>query len=589
MSGGIINQRYQEFVPTTPGDWSPVPTKNSDALDQLAANAVAAYTPLSNIRYVDRTIGNDVTGNGSINKPYQTIQAALNSIGDSTSAADVKVPAAVFITAGSYDENLTIPTGRIVSLYALGTVILGDGALANWGSTTPRSISCTFDNASVFGSDIKPALNLIGVPQSDATSTFVAESGMFRVSGDINIAGNGLSHTVNFHSAWIDGVINKTAIGLTNFQSYRSLFVGALNMGTATIIERAEDSQFNALITVDGYNAFINSEIRAGLTCATNFDTIPPSGLFHTSFTGVFTAPANGVKLDPTSYYFFKTNAATLGGAASIVLLSDAEGLKYTPTTPGDWGVVPANVQAALDELAATAGGGTVTDVTASAPLASTGGTTPDISIPQSGAGTDGYLSSADWNTFNNKQPAGNYITDLTGDVTASGPGSVAATIAANAVTNSKLAQMAAATIKGNNTGGASDPLDLTGTQTTALLDVFTDLLKGLAPASGGGTTNFLRADGTWAAPGGGGSVMKGYFHKVTAGEVAAKAITLPVAPATDAEVMAAVRGGSPLLNDAADPGNGDYAVTGTAFNWTALGLDGVIAADDWLVIWYQQ
>lgn len=41
-----------------------------------------------------------------------------------------------------------------------------------------------------------------------------------------------------------------------------------------------------------------------------------------------------------------------------------------------------------------------------------------------------GCLSAADWTTFNGKQPAGNYITALTGDVTASGPGSVAATLA---------------------------------------------------------------------------------------------------------------------------------------------------------------
>jgi hypothetical protein len=33
------------------------------------------------------------------------------------------------------------------------------------------------------------------------------------------------------------------------------------------------------------------------------------------------------------------------------------------------------------------------------------------------------------------------------------------------------------------------------------LENLFSDLLKGLVPASGGGTTNFLRADGTWAAP----------------------------------------------------------------------------------------
>jgi len=40
-----------------------------------------------------------------------------------------------------------------------------------------------------------------------------------------------------------------------------------------------------------------------------------------------------------------------------------------------------------------------------------------------------GYLSSTDWNTFNGKQASGSYITALTGDGTASGPGSVALTL----------------------------------------------------------------------------------------------------------------------------------------------------------------
>lgn len=42
----------------------------------------------------------------------------------------------------------------------------------------------------------------------------------------------------------------------------------------------------------------------------------------------------------------------------------------------------------------------------------------------------NGYLSSTDWTTFNGKQAAGNYITALTGDGTAAGPGSVAFTLA---------------------------------------------------------------------------------------------------------------------------------------------------------------
>ncbi len=40
---------------------------------------------------------------------------------------------------------------------------------------------------------------------------------------------------------------------------------------------------------------------------------------------------------------------------------------------------------------------------------------------------------------------------------------------------------------------------------TEANLNAFTSVAEGLTPASGGGTTNFLRADGTWATPPGGG------------------------------------------------------------------------------------
>jgi hypothetical protein len=52
---------------------------------------------------------------------------------------------------------------------------------------------------------------------------------------------------------------------------------------------------------------------------------------------------------------------------------------------------------------AAAASGG-VTEVTATAPLSSTGGNTPDISIPQSTELEDGYLSASDWILFKEKQ-----------------------------------------------------------------------------------------------------------------------------------------------------------------------------------------
>jgi hypothetical protein len=52
----------------------------------------------------------------------------------------------------------------------------------------------------------------------------------------------------------------------------------------------------------------------------------------------------------------------------------------------------------------AAAGGGAVTDITVNAPLFTTGGTTPDLSISEADASTDGFITATDWNTFNGKQ-----------------------------------------------------------------------------------------------------------------------------------------------------------------------------------------
>ena len=79
--------------------------------------------------------------------------------------------------------------------------------------------------------------------------------------------------------------------------------------------------------------------------------------------------------------------------------------------------------------------------------------------------------------------------------------------------TLSSQADLVAALAGKSNTGHTHAQADVTGlvAALAAKSDVghahatFTAVADGFAPLSGGGTTNFLRADGTWASPGGGG------------------------------------------------------------------------------------
>jgi hypothetical protein len=92
-----------------------------------------------------------------------------------------------------------------------------------------------------------------------------------------------------------------------------------------------------------------------------------------------------------------------------------------------------------------------------------------------------------------------NAIATLTGDVTSSGGVNAATTIAAGAVSLTKMANLAANSIIGNNTGSPATPIALTLAQATAMLNLATAALKGLIPAWPNDVTKFFRGDGTYA------------------------------------------------------------------------------------------
>lgn len=100
------------------------------------------------------------------------------------------------------------------------------------------------------------------------------------------------------------------------------------------------------------------------------------------------------------------------------------------------------------------------------------------------------------WDDFTDTGGVG--LSQLTGDVTAGpGTGSQAATIANDAVTNAKAANMAASTIKGRAAGaGTGDPTDLTGAQVNTIIGrtkTFGIVIDGGGSAITTGVKGFVR------------------------------------------------------------------------------------------------
>jgi len=183
-----------------------------------------------------------------------------------------------------------------------------------------------------------------------------------------------------------------------------------------------------------------------------------PGWLGYTPVTEARTITINGTTQDLSANRTWSVGTVT--SVAALTLGTSGTDLSSTVATGTTTPVITLNVPTAS---AANRGALSSTDwstfntkvgsVTASSPLASSGGSTPNITIQQASGSQNGYLSSTDWTTFNSKQASGNYITSLTGEATASGPGAAAVTLNNASVTGKLLTGV-------NITGGTVQATD---------------------------------------------------------------------------------------------------------------------------------
>ena len=200
------------------------------------------------------------------------------------------------------------------------------------------------------------------------------------------------------------------------------------------------------------------------------------------------TITGNGTAEDPLS---------AVGGGGGTPLITKEEGTNVSTNTT-TLNFTGAGVTASLTSPGVVevnvpgGGGGGVTSVSGTAPIASSGGATPAISISQASTSTDGYLSQTDWDTFNGKfnVPTG-LVTDYLDGLGAPTPFPA---IPVGTVTSVDLSMPAAFSVSGN-------PVTTSGT---------------LAVTAAGVATQYIRGDGQLAnfpTSGGGGASVNYYLN----------------------------------------------------------------------------
>lgn len=410
-------------------DFTPAPTEGA-YLKYVATDGgyiwATAYSSNHVLNAGNGLIGNDGihTYDGSVAKTFSV------STGNGIKLNGNNVTLDYNTTHFSFDGS----TFRLISAYSGGSAY--DTRFVNAGEANSVT-SAMITNGAILSADI-----------SNGT---IAEEDL-----DITNGPTGLNNYIlSFNEPGGDFTwVNPSAIGGVNSVSGSSPIVASPTTG-AVALSIAANSIDAGDIATDGVGA---AEIAAGAVGASEIAT----GAVGTSELG--TNVVTYAKMQQVSTKKLLGNAATSTG--NVAEISVGSGINLS-----DGGV-----------LSATGSGGTVTSVTASSPLASSGGPIPNITIQQSGSSTDGYLSSTNWNIFNGKQPAGNYITALTGDVTASGPGSAAATVARiQGVTVSTTSPSSGHVLKYNGSqwapaadddGSDSQYLTLAGTTSPYTLDI---------------------------------------------------------------------------------------------------------------------
>ena len=320
------------------------------------------------------------------------------------------------------DISGTVPTSRTITA---GTGLTGGGDLS---ANRTLAIATTGVSAATYGSaSIVPviAVNTQGQITS-ATNTPIAIA-------NTQVSGLGTMSTQNANAVAVTGgTINGTTIGATTASTgaFTVLSTSSTTSTTPTLSFNGSNSNIASGATVSGsYLQNILQNKSGTASASTNYvlsNDLGTDSTYYGEFgmnSSVYSSgtPADFFSLNNGVYFSghdgdvtvgsgngYKTYFAwgTSGQSAHVINASGAIGLNTSITGSTNFGTngqVLTSAGSGATPTWTTPTTGTVTSVTGTSPVVSSGGNTPAISMPAATTSVSGYLTSTDWNTFNGK------------------------------------------------------------------------------------------------------------------------------------------------------------------------------------------
>jgi hypothetical protein len=322
------------------------------------------YITLDNNK-VYRWTGSTYVEIAANNAVWGAITGTLSNQTDLQNALNAKVPTTRTLTINGTTYDLSADRA-----WTITAGISGSGTtnyIPKFTGSTALGNSLIFDDGTNVG---------IGT----ATPTYkLSVAGTTAISGQLTLG-----------STITNGTYTYTLPSATGTLAIRSDLDAYVTLGTSQVITGAKVFDGSAAFSSTGGVLGIEggASVYKGLALAKGF---PPS-IFVTGFSTLYSASGN--------------NNAVFNDNSNTSKLQFQGTSSYTYTFPANTGTIALTSDIPVNSI---------TSVTATSPLFSSGGLTPNITIQVANTSQNGYLSSTDWNTFNGKQNA------LTNPITGTG------------------------------------------------------------------------------------------------------------------------------------------------------------------------